>query len=92
MTMLKQTKNHNFYEVWSEDSCESVYIDHKPTEKDIDQIWHEKWPNTSHKPESFKVATFYTSPKCVKCSGYGYYSYSTNPRVKCTDCKGKGYL
>lgn len=58
--MLKQTKNHTLYEVWSEDAAESVYVDHKPTTEEIEQLWTENWPNTSHMPQVFKEAHVYT--------------------------------
>lgn len=58
--MLKQTKNHTLYEVWSEDAAESVYVDHKPTTEEIEQLWKENWPNTSHMPQVFKEAHVYT--------------------------------
>jgi hypothetical protein len=58
--MLKQTKKHTFYEVWSEDAAESVYVDRRPTADEVVQIWNENWPNTNHKPQVFKEAHVYT--------------------------------
>lgn len=59
--MLKRLKKHSLYEVWSEDAAESVYVDHKPTEDEIDELWEENWPNTASRPKVFKEKHFYTS-------------------------------
>jgi hypothetical protein len=62
--MLKLSKKHTFYEVWSEDAGESVYVTHKPTKSDVEQIWKENWPNTRNKPMVFKEKHVYiTDPK-----------------------------
>lgn len=58
--MLKRTKKHTIYEVWSEDAAESVYVDRRPTKKEVDQLWDENWPNTLHRPQVFKEAHVYT--------------------------------
>ena len=57
--MLKLSKNHTFYEVWSEDAAESVYVDHKPTKADVDQIWIENWPSAKTRPKVFKEKHVY---------------------------------
>jgi hypothetical protein len=57
--MLKQTKNHTLYEVWSEDAAKSVYVVRKPTKAEVDQIWKENWPNTNRRPQVFKEAHVY---------------------------------
>ena len=59
--MLKRLKKHSLYEVWSEDAAESVYVDHKPTEDEIDELWEENWSNTASRPKVFKEKHFYTS-------------------------------
>lgn len=42
--MLKKTKNHNVYEVWCEYTCESVLVDHKPSNEEIKEIiYKEAW-------------------------------------------------
>ena len=62
--MLKRTAKHQIYEVWSEDAAESVFVDRKPTLREITALWHENWPNTKRGPVLFKLKPFYTtSPK-----------------------------
>jgi hypothetical protein len=58
--MLKRTRRHTFYEVWSEDAAESVYVDHEPTTEEVEQLWKEHWPRTSHMPQVFKEKHVYT--------------------------------
>ncbi len=58
--MLKRTKKHTLYEVWSEDAAESVYVDRKPTREEVDALWKENWPNTHIRPQVFKEAHVYT--------------------------------
>ena len=57
--MLKQTKEHTLYEVWSEWAAESVFVDHKPTEEEIVALWEENWPTTPKAPEVFKLEHVY---------------------------------
>ena len=59
--MLKLSKTHTLYEVWSEWKAASVYVDHKPTTKEVDQIWKEQWPNTPERPKVFKEKQVYTA-------------------------------
>ena len=59
--MLKRLSKHTLYEVWSEDAAESVYVDHKPTEDEVCQLWEDNWPNTPSMPKVFKEKHFYTS-------------------------------
>jgi len=33
--MLKKLKHHTIYEVWNEWAAESVFVDHKPTKKEL---------------------------------------------------------
>lgn len=63
--MLKLSKTHTLYEVWSEWAAESVYVDHKPTKEDVDQIWKENWPNAPTRPKVFKEKHVYVSDKAV---------------------------
>lgn len=58
--MLKRTRKHTFYEVWSEDAAESVYVDRKPTREEVDFLWKENWPNTRSRPRVFKEPHVYT--------------------------------
>lgn len=60
LSMLIRTKKHTIYEVWSEDAAESVYVDHRPTKEEVNQLWDENWPNTLHKPKVFKEPRVYT--------------------------------
>jgi len=41
--MIKKTKKHTIYEVLNEYTCESVFVDHKPTKKEIIDICNEEW-------------------------------------------------
>jgi len=59
--MLKRITNHQFYEVWSEDDAESVFVDRKPTYQEVTAIWNEQWPGTHLRPKIFKVNPFYTN-------------------------------
>ena len=58
--MLKQTKKHNLYEVWSEWAAESVFVDRKPTRKEVTALWKENWPHTPKRPEVIKLEHVYT--------------------------------
>ena len=58
--MLKRTTKHEFYEVWSEDAAESVFVDHKPTHEEVTCLWKENWPGTHFRPKLFKLKPFYT--------------------------------
>ena len=58
--MLKQTKKHNLYEVWSEWAAESVFVDRKPTNDEVKDLWKENWPNTPKAPEVIKLEHVYT--------------------------------
>ena len=58
--MLKLSKHHTLYEVWSEWASESVYVDRKPTKAEVDQIWKENWPKTPDRPKVFKEKLLYT--------------------------------
>ncbi len=35
---MKNVTNHEFYEIWNEYTCESVYCDFKPTSEDVVDI------------------------------------------------------
>ena len=62
--MLKRTTKHEFYEVWSEDAAESVFVDRKPTRDEVNDLWKKNWPNTHQRPKLFKLKPFYIqSPK-----------------------------
>ena len=62
---MKRTTNHNLYEVWCEYHAESVYVDHKPTKEELEEIRRKNWPGTDQwdspmKLEVFKLAPLYT--------------------------------
>lgn len=63
--MLKRTTKHTIYEVWSEWAAESVYVDHKPTKEEVDQIWKDNWPKTPDRPKVFKEKHVYTRADAV---------------------------
>lgn len=59
--MLKQIKNHTLYEVRCEYVSESVYVDHKPTRKEICQLRDEIWPDIAlDEIKAYKETHFYT--------------------------------
>ena len=98
------SKNHKIYEVCNEWAAESVFVDHKRSRAEIEELVQiNEWDRSENLGLTLsefivkyihveRLGHFYVSPICKKCSGNGYYSYSTNPRVKCTDCKGTGHL
>lgn len=95
--MLTRTTDHDFYEVWNEWIADSVFVDHRPTKAELNEIHKtEKWSSASFgKLQVFKVKRVYTNriytkpaskptPKlCSYCDGKG----STN---KCSYCHGSG--
>lgn len=102
--MKKDTKL-GIWEVWNEYAAESVYVDHNPTWKDIEEIIKkEKWPG----PESFthiyinklKVYSGFSEPKkkprkeaddkCGYCGGAGGKSDDSYSYSKCHWCNGTG--
>lgn len=65
ISMLKQIRKHDIWEVWCEHTCESVYIDHKPIKDELEEIRKKNWPGTNqwdlpYKLEVFKIKPFYT--------------------------------
>ena len=44
--MLKLSKNHEVYEVWNEWVAESVFVDHKPTKDEVEQLVNLNWPDS----------------------------------------------
>ena len=44
--MLKLSKNHTIYEVWCAWAAETVYVDHKPTKEEIEELRKKNWPET----------------------------------------------
>lgn len=64
--MLKLSKNHNICEVWCEYTAESVFIDHKPTKAELEEIRQKEWPGKDFdgnpfQLKVFELAHFYTS-------------------------------
>lgn len=42
---MKKLKNHTIYEIFNPYTCESVFVDHKPSKEEIEKIRKlEKWP------------------------------------------------
>jgi hypothetical protein len=73
MNMLRRTTRHTIYEVWCPHTCESVYIDHKPTKKEIEEVRKKNWPETarwdnSSEIETFKIKCMYTYDKKIRRS------------------------
>jgi hypothetical protein len=63
--MLKLSRKHEIYEVWCEYTAESVYIDHRPTEEELDEIRQKNWPGTdqwgnAHILDVSRLKHFYT--------------------------------
>lgn len=66
---MKKTTKLNIWEVWNEYIAEAVYVDHKPTKEEIEEIIKkEEWPT----PESsgyihcFKQPIYQTSTTLKK--------------------------
>lgn len=59
--MLKRITNHQIYEVWSEWEAESVFVDHKPSRKEVYYLWKTIWPNTPGSPLVFKLKPLYVT-------------------------------
>jgi hypothetical protein len=57
--MLKRITDHQIYEVWSEWAAESVYVDHKPSQKEVYYLWKKLWQKTPSRPEVFKLKSLY---------------------------------
>jgi sporulation-control protein spo0M len=70
---MKQSKNHNIYEVWNEWASESIFVDHKPTQKELQELieiegWRPKFVNCTTVDDFLKeyihvekLQHFYTS-------------------------------
>jgi hypothetical protein len=58
--MVKKTTKHNIWEVWCEYAAESVYVAHKPTQAEVEQIHKENWPMTRPKLLVQKLQHVYT--------------------------------
>ena len=63
--MLKLSRNHKIYEVWCEWTAESVFIDHKPSKEELEEIRKKEWPGTDqwdrpYKLKVYKLNHFYT--------------------------------
>lgn len=93
--MLKRTTDHTIYEVYCEDAAECVFVDHKPTRKEICQIRDENWPDVAvDEIQVYKEQHFYVrdpnppknskEKKCTYCDG-------TGKTDKCGYCCGSGW-
>ena len=55
------------YEVWCEHTAESVFIDHKPTSAEMEEIRLKEWPGTDQWDDPFKLRYYkiklYTNKK-----------------------------
>ena len=57
--ILKKTSRHDIYEVWSEWEADSVFIDHKPSRKEVYYLWKNIWPDAKESPKVFKLKPLY---------------------------------
>lgn len=63
--LLKKTRKHNLWEVWCEHTAESVYVDHKPNEAELEEIRRKNWSGTDqwdcpYELRVYKLNPFYT--------------------------------
>ncbi len=86
--LLKRTNKHTIYEVWCEWAADSVFVDHKPSKAEMEELRKKNWPGTDqwgiiHKLKVFKLANLYTTaPTIVK---------RTKPDPnRCPYCNGSG--
>ena len=47
---MKRITNHTIYEIWNEYTAESVYVDHKPTNKEVMEIRTTVWGDVQNFP------------------------------------------
>lgn len=62
MKLLKKTNKHSMWEVWSETMAESVYVDHRPTKKELEEILWTRWKGRDSVDTLmvFKLEPYYT--------------------------------
>jgi hypothetical protein len=102
--MLKLTNNHTLYEVWCSHFAESVYIDHKPTKNEIEEIRKNRWLGIDDSGllfeiEVFKLRPFYTGAavanRKLKLRRYQCnFCVGTGSHmvIECPKCGGRGYF
>ena len=59
---MKLTTEHCIYEVWSEYHAESVYVDHKPTKEEVEELRKKNWPGTDQWELQFKLRVYKLEP------------------------------
>ncbi len=99
--MLKLSTEHNIYEIWCEHTAESVFLDHKPSKSELDEIRKKEWPikGLDGKPvklKAFKLAHYYTTyidvTLCEDCNGNGIELTDMYYGTKCETCNGTGKI
>jgi hypothetical protein len=55
---MKKCKNHTIYEVWCEHAAESVFVDHKPTKEEVEELRIKNWPGTDQWDIPFELQVF----------------------------------
>jgi len=40
---MKRITNHTIYEIWNEYTAESVFVDHKPSKEEVEEIKLHMW-------------------------------------------------
>jgi hypothetical protein len=103
--LLKLFTDHDIWEVWCEHTAESVYIDHRPTVEEIEEIRQNNWPGKDKwgfpfDIQIFKLKPFFTkdsslqpeSPtlRCQYCGGSGWKSDDSYSSFTCPWCNGTG--
>jgi tRNA(Ile2) C34 agmatinyltransferase TiaS len=99
---LKLKTDHDIWEVWCEHTGETVYVDHRPTVEEIEEIRQKNWPGNDRwgmpfDIRIFKLKPFYTrvqpessNPKCQYCGGAGWKSDDSYSSFTCPWCNGTG--
>jgi hypothetical protein len=58
--MIKKTKIHSIYEIWNEYLAESVFVDHKPTKKEMMEVcYQESWISRDEIPPQNMMGKFH---------------------------------
>jgi len=63
---MKKTTKHNIYEVWCDYTASSVFLDHKPTKKEVEEIRRKQWPGSDQWDIPYKIIVFKLKPFYTK--------------------------
>jgi len=66
--LLKLYTDHDIWEVWCEHTAESVYVDHRPSAEEIEEIRKKNWPGEDQWGNVFYIEIFRLRPFYTKAS------------------------